>query len=215
MKSDSVLRADVEQELDWDPAIEARSVGVNVQDGVVTLTGTVPDLFTRYGVRRAVERVAGVVGIADELEIEPTDYISDTDIAGAVAHALDWDPSVPKGRITSVVNQGQVILTGEVSWNYQKEAAERAVRHLRGVRSVLNEITIRPIVEPESLKEKIELAFARQAIVDAKNVTVTVSGGHVILRGNVGSWHERQQAAAVAGAAPGVTFVENHLGVKL
>ena len=214
MKSDSELRRDVERELEWEPGVDARRIGVSVIDGVVTLTGQVSSYAERWKAERTVERVTGVRGIANELEVVLTGELSDTEIARAAVDALKWDITVPSDRIKVKVDKGWVTLTGEASWDFQRRAAERAVRNLAGVRGVTNSITVMPGVKPENVKLMIEETFRREAVLDARNVQVEVNGSEVTLRGTVRSWIERHEAEKAAWAAPGVTAVHNLITVE-
>jgi osmotically-inducible protein OsmY len=214
MKTDGELRRDVEKQLEWDPAIDERRIGVSVIDGVVTLTGEVPTYTEKWKAERAAERVAGVRGIANRLEVRLLGDRTDTDIAKAAADALKWDATVPADKIKVTVEKGWVTLTGDVNWDFERRAAERDVRHLRGVRGITNLIAIKPGLQPEDLKQRIEETFKREAALDARNIVVQVEGGEVTLRGKVRSWLERHEAEKAAWSAPGVTAVHNDITVE-
>jgi osmotically-inducible protein OsmY len=205
MKSDSELRRDVERELEWEPGVDERRIGVSVIDGVVTLTGQVSSYAERWKAERTVERVTGVRGIANDLAVIPAGEHSDTDVARAAVDALKWDMRVPSDRIKVKVDKGWVTLTGEATWDVQRRAAERAVRNLTGVRGLTNLITV---------KQMIEETFKREAVLDANNIPVEVNGSEVALRGTVRSWIERHEAETAARAAPGVTAVHNYITVE-
>jgi osmotically-inducible protein OsmY len=204
----------VERELEWEPSVDERRIGVSVIDGIVTLTGEVGTYSEKWKAERTVEREAGVKGIANELEVRTATERSDTDIAKAAVDAMKWNVMVPSDKVTVKVSKGWVTLTGEVNWDYQRRAAERAVRDLPGVRGISNLITIRPRVEPHNVKEKIEDTLKREAMLDAQNITVQVSGSEVTLRGSVRSWLERHEAEKAAWAAPGVTAVHNYITIR-
>jgi osmotically-inducible protein OsmY len=214
MKTDSELRRDVERELEWEPSVDERRIGVAVVDGIVTLTGEVGSYSEKWRAERAVERVAGVRGIANEVEVKSMLQRSDTDIAHMAVEALNSNVLVPADHVQVKVEGGWLTLTGEVEWDYQRRAAERAVRDLPGVLGITNLITIKPRVEPTDVKRKIEETFKREAILDANNITVQVTGDDVTLRGSVRSWAERHEAEKAAWAAPGVKAVHNYITVR-
>ena len=216
MKTDTQLQKDVMNELKWEPSIKAAEIGVGVKDGVVTLSGYVDSFFKKWAAERAAARVFGVKAVAEEIQIKLPGSLkrTDEDIARAAANALEWNVSVPHDRVKVQVQNGVVTLSGEVDWWYQKSAAEDAVRNLMGVVLINNKITIKPPVKPLDVKDKIESAFQRNALLDARRITVETHGGKVILRGSVRSWAEREQVQQAAWAAPGVSEIESHIIVN-
>jgi osmotically-inducible protein OsmY len=215
MKIDTDLQRDVLDELRWEPGLDAANIGVAVQDGVVTLTGTVPSYSQRWAAEQAAKRVYGVRALANEIQVRLTapETPTDVDIARAARAVLDWDVALPADKIKVTVSDGRVKLEGEVEWQFQKTAAARAVRDLRGVKEVINLIMVKPKAQPADLKAQIEVALRRQAELDARRISVETDGSKVILWGVVHSWAEREAAENAAWAAPGVTDVENRIKV--
>lgn len=216
MKTDTQLRHDVEAQLDWDPRFDSQGIGVAVKNGVVALSGHVNSYADRWAAQDATQSVAGVKAIANELAVNLSSDAtrSDPEIAEAALHALNANVSVPGTGIKVVVHDGWVTLSGEVSFWFQRDAADRAITHLRGVKGLANDITIKPQASVTNIKAKIEEAFRRHASLDAQKIRVETAGGTVTLEGEVNSWQERQHAEAAAWAAPGVSMVMDHLSVR-
>ena len=216
MNGDRRLQLDVLDELRWEPGVKATDIGATVNDGVVTLEGTVDSYAEKWAAEKAVKRLPGVKALAMDIEVKVpgSSERSDTDIAQAAENALKWDVAVPHKQIKVSVERGFVTLEGEVDWKFQKSAADRAVRHLKGVTGLNNFITIKPKVAPEKVSEKIEAALKRNAILDAQHITVQAEGSKVTLSGSVHSWAEFDAAEDAAWGAPGVSEVKNLLTVS-
>jgi osmotically-inducible protein OsmY len=213
--TDHELKRHVENALDFEPSVDATDVGVSVDDSVATLRGNVRSYAEKWAAERTALRVFGVKGVANDLAVRlaSAHERTDTDIAKAAVEAFKWNTLIPPDQITVVVTNGWVILNGTVAWQYQRAAAERAVRDLTGVKGVSNSILLKAPMSPGDIKAKIEEAFKRSAEVDANRVNVAVQDGTIVLTGRVRSWAERQEASRAAWSAPGVTQVDDRLTV--
>jgi osmotically-inducible protein OsmY len=219
METDTLIRQRVLDELDFNPSFTADDIGVAVRDGIVTLSGYVPSYVQKVAVEEAVQRIPGVRAVAEDMVVRlaDDDRQDDDEIARRAADLLGWTLGVPK-PIQIVVDAGHVTLKGEARWKFQSDTAERAVRHLAGVVSVTNRISIKqPVtkksVKPDAVAESIRKAFERNADLDSKGVRIDVDGGKVVLSGFVRTWFERRMAQEAAWSMPGVTAVTDNLDV--
>jgi osmotically-inducible protein OsmY len=215
MRSDSEIERDVKEEFQWNPDLDATDISVSVSKGVVTLTGFVKSYFDRLEAETAAKRVAGVVGVANDIEVRipNIDERPDPEIARDAISALKTQLPLSSEHIKVVVKNGVVTLEGQVEWQYQKQTAEKALRRIRGVKKVINVIQLKLKVKPAQVKTRIVDALTRSAEVDANRIQVETNGGEVILKGTVRSWIEREEAERVAWSAPGVTKVEDRIVV--
>jgi osmotically-inducible protein OsmY len=216
MKTDTELQHAVMEELAWEPSVDAAEIGVSAECGIVMLSGIVKSLPQKWAAEKAAERVSGVKAVTDEIivKLPGGGDLTDTEIARAAVNALDWNASLPRGRVMLIVSHGWVTLEGTVRFQYERVAAEYAVRGLRGVKGVTNLISVKPPqTSPKDIKHRIEQAFERAADLDAETISVETKDGKVILRGTVDSWAERERAEVAAWAAPGVSHVENEIQV--
>jgi osmotically-inducible protein OsmY len=214
MANDEKLKQQVERELEWEPKVNAAHIGVIVKNGAVTLTGHVPTYSEKLAAVRAAERVYGVKAVADEIEVQlsPSHIEDDSAIAEALVHSFRWNTLVPD-TVQAEVRDGWVTLRGEVEWEYQRKAAERAVRDTRGVKGVSNLIVITPKVKASEIERHVADAIKRAADLDARSIWVTTDNGTVHLHGHVHSLYEKRVAEQVASAAPGVAKVDNEIAV--
>jgi osmotically-inducible protein OsmY len=216
MKPDSEIERNVKDELGWNPDLDAKDIAVSVDGGVVTLTGFVKSYTEKYEAEAAAKRVAGVIAVANDLEVRmpAVDERPDPDIARDAVAALKSQLPVSYEKIKVIVKNGWLTLEGEAEWQYQRQTAETAVRRIKGVKGVTNSIVLKPAAKPTEIKKKIEDAFRRNAELDANRISVEAHGSEVILKGSVRSWVEREEAERAAWSAPGVTNVDDRLVVN-
>jgi osmotically-inducible protein OsmY len=205
---DAVLR-----QLEWDPEVDASAVGVAAKAGTVTLTGFISTYSGKLAAERAAKRVRGVRGVANDIEVRLKLDRTDADIAADVVRALELRSTIPNS-VQAVVRNGHVTLTGRVEWQYQKRDAEKALRYIRGLRQVLNHVTVAPHAVERDVRHRIVEALHRNANLDAQHINVTVYGDQAILTGHAGTWLQRESAERAAADAPGIAHVDNRIVVQ-
>lgn len=215
---DQELQDAVEHELRWVPQIDAAKIGVGVDDGVVTLSGHVSSYSQKIAAGQAAFRTRSVKDVANDLRVLlPGEALTDEDITATVRAALNATSAVPADLIKVAVHDGQVVLTGEVKWNFQRDAAVKTVGRLEGVRGVENHIVLskRPVADPAETEELIRRAIMRHAALDAQKIHVHAIGDSVRLTGTVSSWVEKHQAELAAWSSPHVNHVDNKIVIRL
>ena len=215
MKTDTQLQSDVMAELKWDPSFNAAEIGVEVKNGVVTLSGHVDKYAEKWAAERAAQKVAGVKALAIELDVAlpGSSNRSDADIARTAENVLEWTTNWPKDHVKVMVEKGWVTLTGEIDYEYQRKLASSSVRHLMGVTGVSNQVTIKSKLTSSTVKADIEAALKRRAITDADEIMVTVNNSEVTLTGVVHSWSERDMVNDTVWNTSGVTDVNDNISV--
>lgn len=213
MKTDMQLQQDVLAELKWEPAVNAAQIGVEVKDGVVTLAGHVGSYAEKWDAERAAQRVSGVKALAIEIDVAlpGANKRNDADIAHSAENVLQWMTYLPEDAVKVVAEKGWITLSGDVDWEYQKQAATGAVRHLMGVTGVSNQILVKPKVSLSAVESEIEAALKRRAHIDAQKISVEIQGANVTLSGRVNSLAARNLACHSAWSTPGVQNVVDHL----
>lgn len=213
--SDADIQQDVMEELSWDPHITVSDIGVTVKEGVVTLTGIVESYLVRMAAQNAALRVKGVHAVANEIEVRlhTAAERTDGDLALAALYALKWDAAIRTDKLDVTVSHGYVTLKGEVEWPFQREAAERVIHRLAGVKGVTNWITVAAHTTPNDIKQRIEKALVRSAETDAHRITVDVHGHTATLQGTVRSYAEKMSAERTALSAPGIVTVNNQIKI--
>ena len=207
------VREHVVRQLDWDPEVDASGIGITARNGVVTLTGYIDTYAGKLAAERAAKRVRGVRGIANDLEVRLTIGRTDADIAADSVRALEFRGTVP-ATIQVAVHDGHVTLTGKAGWLYQSREAERAVRHVKGVRGIFNHVEVAGGAVTRDVRHRIVQALHRSADLDARHVAIDVSGGVATLSGSVTTWQQRETAERAAASAPGIIRVKNEIFVE-
>jgi len=215
VKTDYQIKQDIADELAWEAAVNDNEIGIEVRDGVVTLVGNLHSYAEKYAAEKAVQRVAGVKGLAVEIDVvlPGSSKRTDADIARTAAHGLEWHALVPKDCVKIMVEDGWITLSGEVEHQYQRLAAESALRSLLGVIGISNQIAVKHIARPVDIKVQIEAALQRRAHSTVKAIEVAVNGDQITLNGAVASLAERQEACAAAARTPGAGKVVDKLTV--
>jgi osmotically-inducible protein OsmY len=215
VKSDLQLQHDVVEELEWEPSIDAAEIGVAAKGGVVTLMGHVPVYAQKFKAEEVAKRVHGVKAVANDIQVRLGDghQPDDADIAAAALHTLKWDATVPDDRLQVTVRDGWITVAGTVDRQFEREAADRALRHMIGARGVTNSILVTPKEAAKDIKAGIEAAFWRSATLDSKKIWVETKDATVTLYGDVHSHAERDEAERIAWTAPGVRRVEDRITI--
>jgi len=216
MSDDMQLQQWVSDELAFEPKVDAAHIGVSVHNGVVTLSGRVNSYAEKFAAEEAARRIKGVTAVAQELEVHlPSDKkTDDAEIAERLVRMFHWDTLVPHDRIKVKVERGYVTLSGEVEWHYQRTEAEADARKLGGVKTVINDIHVRPVLKSENVAARIRAALERNASTEADRVSVDVTGTKVTLTGKVNAWTERETIERAAWSVPGVTEVDDRIGLS-
>ena len=213
---DKTLRQNVIDELEFEPAVDSVHIGVAVESGVVSLSGHVSSYAEKLAAEKAVKRVKGVRGLAEGLKVRfaSDKKTNDDEIAHRALTILQWSAVVPENSVMVKVQDGWVTLSGQVNWQHQRIAAEKLVRRLSGIHGVLNSITLKQLVQPQDVKQKIETALRRSAEVQAQHIHVSVEDGRAVaLDGDVHDWEERDAIERAAWSVPGVTRVIDRLRI--
>ena len=211
--TDLRLRELVLQQLDWDSQVDATGIGVAVRSGVVTLTGSIDSYAGKLAAERAVKRARGVRAVANDLQVTLRQPRSDTDIALDAVRALETHLIVPP-TVQVVVRNAHVVLTGTVRTLFQRVVAEKALRYVKGIKSLVNRVVVPPAPTADDIRPRLVRALHEDANVDSQGLNVVISGNTVTLTGTVHSWHERESAERAATHAPGITHVENLIAVE-
>ena len=211
--NDTRVRDSVVRQLEWDPEVDASAIGVAAKDRAVTLTGYVDTYAGKLAAERAAKRVRGVRAVANDIEVRPKLDRTDADIAADAVRSLELRSTVPE-NVQAAVHHGHVTLTGKAMWEFQRRDAEKAVRHIRGVRDVINRIELAPMAVDRDVRHRIVEALHLSADLDARHIVANVTGDLVILSGNVGTWLQRDIAERAAGNAPGIRRVDNRITVE-
>ncbi|MRX41661.1 BON domain-containing protein [Flavobacterium sp. LC2016-23] len=215
-KSNDVLHKEVVEAINWEPLLSSNEIDVSVQDGIVTLGGTVDNYTQKKEAEETVKNIAGVKAVVDDIKVELyfSAIKSDTDIAASVVKALKENWAVPDHKIQVTVENGWVTLDGILHWNFQRKAADNAIRYLPGVRGVIDKIKIEAEIKNELGQEIVEKALRRSWILDVDNIKVRVDGKTIHLSGIVDSLFQKEEAERIAWNTPGVWYVDNELVVE-
>lgn len=216
MRTNEELQQDVQEAIKWQPLLNAAEIGVTAKNGVVSLTGVVDSFAKKTEAEDAAKNVAGVTAVVEKIEVKlPTSWSkTNAEIAAEVLDALRARWNIPQDAIKVKVEAGWITLTGELTWNYQRESAADAIKYLMGVTGVTNKITIKSDTHNAIEKAAVESALKRNWSLVNKEIHVKVSDHAATLTGTVNSWYQKEEAGHIAWGAPGVWTVDNQLAVE-
>lgn len=214
-KTDSQIQHDVTAELAWEPSLDAAAIGVDVKDGIVTLTGHVGSFNEKWEAEHAAQRIGGVKALAIEIDVKlpGSSARTDAEIARSAENVIEWMTYLPKDSVKVMVERGWITLTGQLDWAFQKEGAASSVRSLMGVTGVSDQIVLKAKVSMTAVKADIDAALLRRAHAEARDISVVIAGTDVTLAGTVHSWSERSLARRTAWSTPGLHRVIDHMTV--
>lgn len=215
LKTDAQIQADVQEELRLAPMVNATHIGVEVRQGVVTLTGHVDSYAEKWHAEQAAQRVNSVKALAVEMQVmfRGTPSVTDSEVAHAVKNVLDWNVFIPTNAIKVMVEHGWVTLSGKVAADYQRRLAESSIRYLSGVMGVHNQLSLKPTLSGTVLKTDIEAVLQRRATKEAKGIGIDIHEHEVTLTGTVNSLAERDLVSRAVWDSPGVWKVSNQIEV--
>ncbi len=215
LKTDAQIQADVQEELRLAPMVNATHIGVEVRQGVVTLTGHVDSYAEKWHAEQAAQRVNSVKALAVEMQVmfRGTPIVTDSEVAHAVKNVLDWNVFIPTNAIKVMVEHGWVTLSGKVAADYQRRLAESSIRYLTGVMGVHNQLSLKSTLSGTVLKTDIEAVLQRRATKEAKGIGIDIHEHEVTLTGTVNSLAERDLVSRAVWDSPGVWKVSNQIEV--
>src|SRR5262245_33838779 len=205
--TDKMLRDAVIAQLDFDPEVDPAGIGVAEEDGIVTLSGSVDDYAQKVAAEKAVKRIMGVKGVANELMVRMMCERTDTDIAKDAIYLLECGVHFLGGKVMVTVEDGLLTLEGTMECNFQKVSAEKAMQCIRGVKAVVNLIEVAPAASPANIQKGFEEAPRHSAEVDSRQIKLTTRDHPSVLSGNVRSRSEGEETERAAWSVAGVVRV--------
>jgi osmotically-inducible protein OsmY len=209
--ADNHLREAVLRELGGDSELTSKDVTASVKEGIVTLTGFVHNTLEKSAAERAAKRVEGIIGVANDIEVKLGRERTDPEIVRDAVQALRAHPSVPAERITITVRDAEVTLEGTANWQYQRMAAEAAVKRVRGIAAIHNRIEIEAKTSPDQLRTSVEKALRGNPSLCTLPLRVIVDDNTASLYGTTRLTGQKQEAERTAALVPGIARVENHI----
>jgi osmotically-inducible protein OsmY len=216
MKTDEILQQDVTNALKSEPFVASCSIRVFSIHGVITLLGIVDQYAKKVEVENITKKVAGVASIINAIDItlNSLDEKKDIEITAEILNVFRWNWNTVNDTIKVKVINGWVTLSGEMAWNYQKEAAKDAITNLIGVKGVTNNISIKSQHETKINESALQLALQNHLALDSKDIEVEVVDTNITLKGRVETWFQKELAGRIAWKASGVINVDNEILVE-
>lgn len=218
-RTDEQIKVDVVKQLEWNASVDASDVRVEVNDGIVILSGSVEYFSNKRAAETSAGYIPGVVGVKNNLEVKYPTFIkipTDSEIKNNIENAILWDSDIFSFDVDVVVKNGEVEVRGVLDSYWKKIHLENVISNILGVVNVINKVAVVSTNDYEDvvIAQSITDAIDRLRIADPEQVNITVTNGVVSLTGVMPSWISKRAVENAVAYTPGVIDVKSMLKIS-